>query len=92
MIIRSALNSIHNVDEHTYNGEVIEYWIIFSLKTHWSENKKIIGEFGHAFGIVGKNLPKTLHDDHDDDDVEDLIWKVLDLRCKRNWILSEIWP
>jgi hypothetical protein len=24
--------------------------------------------------------------------VEDLNWKVLDLRCKRNWILSEIWP
>jgi hypothetical protein len=26
-------------------------------------------------------LEKTLDDD---DDVEDLIWKVLDLRCKRN--------
>jgi hypothetical protein len=57
MIIESALNWIHNVDEHTYNGEVIEYWIIFPLETHWSENKKIIGELGHAFGIVGKNPP-----------------------------------
>ncbi len=38
---RGAPSLFHNVS--TYGGEVIEFWIIFSLKFHFNQNRKLQG-------------------------------------------------
>jgi len=48
---RGALSSFYNVS--TYNGKVIEYSIFFHYFSFKSK-VKIIREFGHTLGILGK--------------------------------------
>jgi hypothetical protein len=48
---RGAMSWFHII--LTYDEKVIEYWTMFSLK---QVKTKIIEEFEHVFGIVGKPL------------------------------------
>jgi hypothetical protein len=53
-VSRGASSWFDNVS--TYNGEVIEDWIIFSLKNAFKSKLKFIEEFGCALDIVERPL------------------------------------
>ncbi len=73
--VRGALNWFHNVS--IYDGKVLEYWTCFSFKINLNQ-LKIIGEFGHTLGILGKPSMNKIK----------VIWEFWDLRLWKFWILN----
>ncbi len=62
----------------TYNEEVIECCTIVLLKIHLYQNKKIVGEFRHAFSIVGKPSMRRFNEG---DLGKNYTWGVRDIKC-----------
>jgi hypothetical protein len=44
LVSGGAPSWFHNI--LTYNGEVIEYWTIFSIKIHFNQNSKLLSKLG----------------------------------------------
>jgi hypothetical protein len=64
----------------TYAGEVIEYWINVFIENSLKSKLNIIGEFWAHSWYRWKALSEQ--------DLMKVVWKFLDLRWKRDWILS----